>query len=829
MTKAQQQLALDRARQGDSRALGALLDGFRPSIRALVRGLDHGGQQRRPNEADLVQKALVEARRTFDRFQGSTVAEFAAWLRLLVLRCSRPTRHAHPARGKRPAHRTQTHTGRDQAASVPDAGPKGQSAPPRALDSWATWDGSVQPPQGQIGRYVILQALGAGGMGVVFKARDPQLQRTVAIKVPRFDEPSQATQVARLRFLREARAAAAIRHPHVCPIHDVGEQDGIPYVVMAFVEGQSLAERLASSCRFRDCRQAVRLAREIAEALAAVHGHGIIHRDLKPGNILLDGAGHAVLTDFGLSRFEHDAEYLTEEGALTGTPAYMAPEQARRGKVDSRSDLFSLGTVLYEICTGERPFQGDTTMAVLTALALDTPPPLAELNPDLPQELADLLMQLLAKDPAQRPRSAQEVVERLQAVERVLASRRRPAPKARPARAPRTEDELDSNPPTLKLRPPRRSRGRWKRPPARILVGTLAAVAATVAATWLGSSSARSTTDKEQPSARLHRDGKAGAGPDGKAGRPPLKVVLLAGQSYMSGPAAISTLDRLGQDPTCRWLLPKIKNRDGSWKVRQGVWVSCQRGNAIKQGPLTVGYGQSDREFGPELLFGHVLGDAVNDPILLVKVTQGPLSLAVEGRPPSSGGVTGPFYQRMIDTVRGVLANPKTHFPRYEGQGCKIAGFVWFQGWNDHLRPDMLAQYEVNLVNLIKDVRRDLGVPNLPVVIGELGVGGKQATPQVLALRQAQAAAVRRPELAGTVSLVGTSAYWDEQAQVALRKGYDPIKNKWHDEEARKQFETMGSQQEFLFMGSGKTFALLGHGFAEAMKDLWRRQSAASR
>src|SRR5262249_45060489 len=184
-----------------------------------------------------------------------------------------------------------------------------------------TWDGSVKPPREQIGRYVILEALGAGGMGVVYKALDPQLQRTVAIKVPRCDDPSQATQVARRRFLREARAAAAIRHANVCPIHDVGEQDGVPYVVMAFVEGQSLAARLGAQRGFRAPQAALRLAREIAEALAAVHSHGIIHRDLKPGNILLDAAGHAVLTDFGLSRFEHDAERLTQEGTLTGTPA----------------------------------------------------------------------------------------------------------------------------------------------------------------------------------------------------------------------------------------------------------------------------------------------------------------------------------------------------------------------------------------------------------------------------------------------------------------------------------------------------------------------------
>jgi serine/threonine protein kinase len=819
MTEAQQQLALERARQGDGRALAALLVSFRPSLQALV-----GAQQpSRPGAAGLVQEALREAQRTFAQFQGRTVAEFAAWLRSLLQPSPSPTLHVDPEPPRRAARRDQTDCG---SVSAPQA-----LAPPSGADSWATWDGSGQPPHESIGRYVILQPLGGGGMGVVYKAHDPNLQRTVAIKVPRFDEPHHASPVARLRFLREARAAAAIRHPHVCPIHDVGEHDGVPYVVMAFVEGQSLAERLASRRPF-DCRSAVRLAREIAEALAAVHAHGIIHRDLKPGNILLDRSGHAVLTDFGLSRFEHDTEHLTQEGALTGTPAYMAPEQARRDQVDARSDLFSLGSVLYELFTGELPFKGSTVIAVLTSLVLDRPRPVAELKPDLPPELVEVLMQLLDKDPRQRPRSAQEVVERLQAVERALAGEPTPAPRARarptPAKTsrPRTAKvpraaKADTHRATPQRQAPRWSRGPGKRSVVRILVGVLAGFAATFVVIWLCGPAARSTTDSEQSAARRH--GVVKSSP------PPLRVVLLAGQSYMSGVARTSTLDALDQDPQAGWILPKIRNPDGSWKVRDKVWVSYERGpGAIKKGPLTVGFGESDREIGPELLFGHVLGDAVEE-LLLVKVSQGPLSLEVEGRPPSSGGETGPYYRRMIETIRAVLANPKAHYPRYEGQGCELAGFVWFQGWNDHLRPDFLARYEDNLVNLIRDVRRDLGVPNLPVVIGELGICGKKPEPSVLTLRKAQAAAARRPEWAGTVTLVETSAYWDEQAHALYLEGYDLGRNKWKDDESLKQFEKRGSQLEFLYLGSGKSFALIGHGFAEAMKELWRQQSASSR
>ena len=925
MTEAQHQVTLERARQGDSCALTTLLEGFRPYIRLLARG-----RQRGADEGDGVSEASKEARRAFDQFQGSTVAEFLAWLRSVILGAPGATLVVRPAKGRRtpdPVYCARlaarlarlpdamqqillsrhldgrldledrasypralrrlrqecrqgaksqeidkTVTGQESnhdeklaplleealaelrdrgsldipawrkrypehavelsellavmqpldavlADCVADGGPHDRPVSD-ALDSWATVDGSarpaVQPPEACIGRYIILQELGAGGMGVVYKAHDPQLQRTVAIKVPRFDQPGNLTEISRGRFLREARAAGAIRHPHVCPIYDVGEYDGVPYVVMAFVEGQSLAGRLADGARFGDCRQAVCLAREVAEALAAVHTHGIVHRDLKPGNILLDGTGHALLTDFGLSRFECDAEHLTEEGTMTGTPAYMAPEQARCDKVDARSDLFSLGSVLYHVFTGKPPFVGPSVSAVLTSLALDTPSSLAESHPELPLALTELLMQLLAKDPADRPASAQDVVDRLRAIDIELAAspaRARPTRKKMKPASSRAEDDTQQISPGS--RPPKESRRKKKRLSARVLVGMIVGVVVSVASVWLCAPFARSTTDRE-PTVPVARGGK-----------PLLKVILLAGQSNMGGQAAISTLDRLDKDPECAWMLPKLKDQDGSWKVRENVWVHYQRLTGLEEGPLTVGFGESNREIGPELMFGHTLGEAVENPILLVKVILGPLSLGIEGRPPSSGGITGAFYKKMVETMHGVMADPSSYYPAYDGQGCELAGFVWFQGWNDHLRPELVAQYEVNLVNLIKDLRRDLGVPNLPVVVGELGVEGKRAKSPVVRIRKAQAAAVKRPEFAGNVALVETSFFWDEPAQVLLRTGYDMGKNKWHDEEVKKQFEVLGSKPEYLYLGSGKTFALIGHGFAEAMKDLWRRNAAS--
>jgi hypothetical protein len=264
----------------------------------------------------------------------------------------------------------------------------------------------------RIARYDILAEVGAGGMGKVFRAYDPQLQRLVALKVPLFEGPPEVRSQARRRFLREARAAARVRHPHVCSVYDVGEDDGRPYVVIAFIEGRSLAARLKEG-RFEDCRQAVVIARQVAEALQAVHTHGIVHRDLKPGNILLDASGQALLTDFGLASLEDAAEHLTVEGTLVGTPGYMAPEQVDPGEGPApASDLYSLGVVLYQMLTGQLPFQG-TTASLLRQTADRTPPAPAMLRPGLDPSLQAIVLKAMARQPADRYPDAAAFAEAL--------------------------------------------------------------------------------------------------------------------------------------------------------------------------------------------------------------------------------------------------------------------------------------------------------------------------------------------------------------------------------------------------------------------------------
>jgi hypothetical protein len=285
---------------------------------------------------------------------------------------------------------TQPETTDPSAALALDTSDVPAAAPPQA-------------PPSAVGRYRLLRRLGAGGMGTVYLAHDPQLAREVAVKLPRLGALSGESDPLRQRFLREARAAAAVRHPHVCPIHDVGEHAGQPYVVMDYVEGCSLADRLHSRGRFEEAGEAVELVRQAAEALQAVHEHGLIHRDLKPGNILLDARGRAVLTDFGLARPEAEAERLTGSGMVVGTPAYMAPEQVEAGlhPVSARSDIYSLGVVLYQLLTGRLPFAG-SALTVLRAIGRQPPVPPEAQRADLDPALAAIIRKAMARNPDER-------------------------------------------------------------------------------------------------------------------------------------------------------------------------------------------------------------------------------------------------------------------------------------------------------------------------------------------------------------------------------------------------------------------------------------------
>jgi hypothetical protein len=298
----------------------------------------------------------------------------------------------------------------------------------------------LAPPQapdeiGRLGPYRVLRVLGAGGMGVVFRAEDPQLARPVALKT--MLPALAASDSARQRFLREARAAAGLKHDHVVTIHQVGEDRGVPFLAMEFLEGEPLDARLQRAGKL-PVPEVLRIGREVALALAAAHARGLIHRDVKPANIWLEtpagapaGAGGRVkILDFGLARAAGEGGQLTQTGAIVGTPAYMAPEQAAGGPLDGRCDLFSLGCVLYRMATGRPAFQGSDLISTLLAVATSEPPPPRQLDATLPAALSDLVMALLAKEPGRRPPSAQAVAE---ALERLAL---RPRPRAAAKRTP---------------------------------------------------------------------------------------------------------------------------------------------------------------------------------------------------------------------------------------------------------------------------------------------------------------------------------------------------------------------------------------------------------
>ncbi|HYM05474.1 MAG TPA: protein kinase [Terriglobales bacterium] len=275
-------------------------------------------------------------------------------------------------------------------------------------------------PSTRLGPYEILSALGAGGMGEVYKARDTRLDRTVAIKI--LPEHISSMPQARERFEREARAVSSLNHPHICTLHDIGHQDGIDYLVMEYLEGETLAQRLKKGALPLD--QVLRHAIEIADALDTAHRHNVIHRDLKPGNIMLTKSG-AKLLDFGLAKVRAaeavagvsmlatETTPLTGAGTILGTLQYMAPEQLEGKDADTRTDIFALGAVIYELATGRKAFEGRSQASLISAIMTSEPQPISALQNMAPPALDHVVRTCMAKDPDARWQTAHDVLVEL--------------------------------------------------------------------------------------------------------------------------------------------------------------------------------------------------------------------------------------------------------------------------------------------------------------------------------------------------------------------------------------------------------------------------------
>ena len=260
------------------------------------------------------------------------------------------------------------------------------------------------------GRYQIVKELGRGAMGIVYQAHDPEIGRSIAVKVLREDRMT--TEAFVQRFLKEARAIGRLSHPNIVTVYDIGQDRGTVYIAMEFLEGEPL-DKVIERKKF-GFEEIVDLGLQMGEALHYAHQRGIVHRDVKPSNIIIQPTGRIKITDFGIAHIEDPtASIQTQAGEILGTPAYMSPQQATSQPLDGRSDLFSLGVILYELATGARPFLGKSLAAIFHSVTHDHPPPPADINPEVPLNLSQIIMKCLNKDPEERYATGEALAEDL--------------------------------------------------------------------------------------------------------------------------------------------------------------------------------------------------------------------------------------------------------------------------------------------------------------------------------------------------------------------------------------------------------------------------------
>jgi eukaryotic-like serine/threonine-protein kinase len=273
----------------------------------------------------------------------------------------------------------------------------------------------------KLGRYTIQSELGRGAMGVVYKATDTALERTVAIKTVNMALERDGAEKYEARFYQEARAAGSLNHPNIVTVYDVGKEANVAYMAMEFIEGVELRSLLGEG-RALPVSQAVSIAVQVAEGLAYAHQHGVVHRDIKPANIMVLGDGPVKITDFGIARMRAAADELTQTGMMLGSPKYMSPEQVIGKRADQRSDIFSLGVILYEMLAGAAPFNGENVTALMYQIVNFAPPAPSAVNPAVPELLNFIVAKMLAKPLEERYQSAQDLAQDLRNCERQIST-----------------------------------------------------------------------------------------------------------------------------------------------------------------------------------------------------------------------------------------------------------------------------------------------------------------------------------------------------------------------------------------------------------------------
>src|SRR5918992_2272632 len=294
----------------------------------------------------------------------------------------------------------------------------------------------------KLGRYAIQSELGRGAMGVVYKATDTALERTVAVKTVNMALERDGAEKYEARFYQEARAAGSLNHPNIVTVYDVGKEGNVAYMAMEFIEGVELRSLLAEG-RALPVSQAVSITAQVAEGLAYAHEHGVVHRDIKPATIMVLTDGPVKITDFGIARMRANTDELTQSGMMLGSPKYMSPEQVIGKRADHRSDIFSLGVILYEMLTGAAPFIGENVTALMYQIVNFAPPAPSSVNAQVPEMLDFIVAKMLAKPLEERYQDARELARDLRECERSLAA---PVSSTNPPRptgfAPGTDPEL---------------------------------------------------------------------------------------------------------------------------------------------------------------------------------------------------------------------------------------------------------------------------------------------------------------------------------------------------------------------------------------------------